>query len=279
MNRMGIADGTQTIANTYQMAFLTGDRASMQQEVARMVGRPDEFQMSQTVAFAQEYEGRYQDARDSWSRAAAQAETQQAPDAQANFLLLGVSGRALADIEKDCSGEVKTALAKDKSKQSLVQAAFTAALCNDQKTALPLMANLVKTYPSDTLINQVFAPQERAALALAAHKPDAALHELEDSQPYDLVSPGAYLRGLAYLDLHDGTDAITAFKSATKYRGADLTCCQDYPQAQLGLARAYAMTGNKAAAKKAYQDFFATWKGADQDLPQLVAAKKEFAAL
>jgi hypothetical protein len=39
------------------------------------------------------------------------------------------------------------------------------------------------------------------------------------------------------------------------------------------------VTGNKSAAKKAYQDFFATWKNADTDLPQLVAAKKEFASL
>ena len=52
-----------------------------------------------------------------------------------------------------------------------------------------------------------------------------------------------------------------------------------YAQAQLGLARAYAIGGDKAIAKKAYQDFFATWKDADADLPMLVAAKKEFAAL
>lgn len=279
MNRMGIADGSQTISNLYDVAFLTGDRASMQQAVARMQGRVDEFQMSQSVAFSQEFEGRYQAAQDTWSRAAAQAEAQQASDVAANSLLQGVSGRALANIESDCSGEVNAALAKDKSKQTLVQAAFTAALCNDQKTALSLMANLVKTYPADTLIIHVFVPQGRAALALAAHKPNDALHELEDSEPYDFVSPGAYLRGLAYLDLHDGASAITAFKAATRYSGADLLCCQDYPQAQIGLARAYAMAGNKDAAKKAYQDFFATWKDADASLPQLVAAKKEFAAL
>jgi hypothetical protein len=51
------------------------------------------------------------------------------------------------------------------------------------------------------------------------------------------------------------------------------------PRHNLGLARAYAIGGDKANAKKAYQDFFATWKDADADLPMLVAAKKEFAAL
>ena len=52
-----------------------------------------------------------------------------------------------------------------------------------------------------------------------------------------------------------------------------------YAQAQLGLARAYAMGGDKVNAKKAYEAFFTTWKNADADLPMLVAAKKEYAAL
>ena len=33
-----------------------------------------------------------------------------------------------------------------------------------------------------------------------------------------------------------------------------------YAQAQLGLARAYAMAGDKANAKKAYEAFLLTWK-------------------
>ena len=47
----------------------------------------------------------------------------------------------------------------------------------------------------------------------------------------------------------------------------------------MGLARAYSMGGDKADAKKAYEAFFLTWKDADADLPMLVAAKKEYAAL
>jgi hypothetical protein len=52
-----------------------------------------------------------------------------------------------------------------------------------------------------------------------------------------------------------------------------------YAQAQLGLARAYVMAGDKTNAKKAYEAFFLTWKDADPDLPMLVAGKKEYAAL
>jgi hypothetical protein len=44
-----------------------------------------------------------------------------------------------------------------------------------------------------------------------------------------------------------------------------------------GLARAYDMVGDKDNAKKTYEALFVTWK--DADLPQLLAAKTEYAAL
>jgi len=49
-----------------------------------------------------------------------------------------------------------------------------------------------------------------------------------------------------------------------------------YPLAHLGLARAAALTGDTAKSQKAWDDFFATWKKADVDLPVLIAAKKEY---
>jgi len=49
--------------------------------------------------------------------------------------------------------------------------------------------------------------------------------------------------------------------------------------AQLGLARAYALQGDKARSRIAYQDFFALWKDADPDIPILQQAKVEYAKL
>jgi eukaryotic-like serine/threonine-protein kinase len=43
--------------------------------------------------------------------------------------------------------------------------------------------------------------------------------------------------------------------------------------ARLGLARAYAMQGDTAKARAAYQDFFTLWKDADPDIPILITAK------
>ena len=52
-----------------------------------------------------------------------------------------------------------------------------------------------------------------------------------------------------------------------------------YPLAHLGLARAYALEGNKAGSKSEYENFLALWKDADSDLPVLQQARREFARL
>ena len=49
--------------------------------------------------------------------------------------------------------------------------------------------------------------------------------------------------------------------------------------ARLGLARAYAMEGNSAKARAAYQNFLTLWKDADPDVPVLKEAKAEYAKL
>jgi eukaryotic-like serine/threonine-protein kinase len=51
--------------------------------------------------------------------------------------------------------------------------------------------------------------------------------------------------------------------------------------AHLQIGRAYAMQGDSAKAKAAYQDFLGLWKDAnpDPDIPILIAAKSEYSKL
>jgi hypothetical protein len=49
--------------------------------------------------------------------------------------------------------------------------------------------------------------------------------------------------------------------------------------ARLGLARAYALQDDTIKARAAYQDFLTLWKGADPDIPVLIAVKAEYAML
>ena len=98
--------------------------------------------------------------------------------------------------------------------------------------------------------------------------------------PYELSSWGGlypvYVRGEAYLMLHDGNRAAAEFQKALDHRCLVL---MDFKSAlaRLGLARAYAMQGDGAKAKAAYQDFLTLWKDADPDVPILISAKAEYA--
>jgi hypothetical protein len=55
--------------------------------------------------------------------------------------------------------------------------------------------------------------------------------------------------------------------------------CATGALARLGLGRAYAIQGDTAKARAAYQDFLVLWKGADPDIPILKEAKAEYAKL
>jgi len=84
-----------------------------------------------------------------------------------------------------------------------------------------------------------------------------------------------YLRGLAYLNQRFCSNGDVPIPVYSYHRGiAPLSAL--YPLAQLAMARAAGLLGDSAKARKAYQDFFARWKDADQDIPILVEAKKEY---
>jgi hypothetical protein len=87
-----------------------------------------------------------------------------------------------------------------------------------------------------------------------------------------------FVRAEAYLSAQQGPAAAAEFQKILDHRGL-LWNCATGALAHLGLARAYAMQGNTAKAKAAYQDFFALWKDADPDIPILKEAKAEFAKL
>jgi eukaryotic-like serine/threonine-protein kinase len=177
---------------------------------------------------------------------------------------------------------VRRALELDKSKQTQQYALLAAAVCGNGKVALPMAQEMSKKFSEDTLIQSVYIPLAKAFLALDARRPQEAIDAAEPAKPYDANFPASYVQGLAYLQMHDASQAQTAFQAAMQFPGSSLLnwgVPTYYALAQLGVARAYAMSGDKANAKKAYDAFFLTWKNADPDLPMVLAAKKEYAAL
>jgi tetratricopeptide (TPR) repeat protein len=87
-----------------------------------------------------------------------------------------------------------------------------------------------------------------------------------------------YVRGEAYLAAHQGREAAAEFQKILDHRGIVL----NEPigaLAHLQLGRAYAMQGDTAKARAAYQSFLTLWKDADPDIPILKEAKAEYAKL
>ena len=165
-------------------------------------------------------------------------------------------------------------------------AALTLARAGDTAGAEKLAAELDKTFPLDTRAQRYWLPTIRAAVALKRKEPKRAIELLNSARTVELGSPinlsiflcPAYLRGEAYLMLHDGNAAAAEFQKFVDHRGLVV----NFPWgalARLGLARAYAMQGDTAKAKAAYLDFLTLWKQADPDVPILKQAKAEYAKL
>jgi hypothetical protein len=80
------------------------------------------------------------------------------------------------------------------------------------------------------------------------------------------------------LRAHNGSAAAAEFQKVLDHRGIVLNFVTG-SLVHLQIARAYAMAGDTAKSKAAYQDFFTLWKDADPDLSVLKEANMEYAKL
>ncbi|MCU1250490.1 MAG: serine/threonine protein kinase with repeat [Edaphobacter sp.] len=87
-----------------------------------------------------------------------------------------------------------------------------------------------------------------------------------------------YVRGQAYLALHQGAQAAMEFQKIIDHREIVISDPVG-ALAHLQLGRAYLMAGDQARAKAAYSDFLSLWKAADSSIPVLQQARLEYARL
>jgi tetratricopeptide (TPR) repeat protein len=186
-----------------------------------------------------------------------------------------------ADARADAlSGNCQTA-------HRLGRPALALALCGDAARAEQLASETSKRFPNGTIWNAVQLPGIRAAIALHRGQPARSVELLESASPYERSYLEAiYLRGLAYLRLHRGAEAAAEFRKIVDQKGANWGATwvhpwwgQFYSLSHLGVARAYVLLGDTMSARKAFEGFFTLWKEADQDVPVLLEARREYAAL
>lgn len=276
------------LASRYQIAFLKNNVAAMQDFAAAAMGKPGaEDLLLAMQSDTEAWNGRFSAARQLTQQAMEVAERNQAKESAAAYQMqsalreaeFGNAQKALADAGSALK------LATNRDIQSV--AAVVMARACDTAGAEKLSAELNEAFPEDTLVQSYWLPSIRAALDLKRGNPEKAVEELQKTVPYDAGVPTQtmtvvlyppYLRGEAYLLLHDGTAAAIEFRKIIEHPGL----VANFPLgalARLGLARAYAVEGDTEKAKTAYQDFFVIWKDADANLPIYEQAKAEYAKL
>jgi serine/threonine protein kinase/tetratricopeptide (TPR) repeat protein len=274
--------------NIYFLAFLRGDKALMEQEVVWGAGRPgDEDVLLSTQSDTEAYYGRMSKARDFSRRAVDSAVRADSKEVAALWQVNAAMREAEIGNAASARQGVASALALSPGRDVKVAAALTLARSGDVARAKAMVEELEKNYPANTMLKVYWLPAINAAIEVSNGSSSQALVRLEAAAPYDLGAPPpgqlgtlypVYLRGQAYLLAHNGTAAAAEFQKILDHRGIVMNFVTG-SLAHLQIGRAYAMAGDTAKAKAAYQDFFNTWKDADPDVPILNQAKAEYAKL
>ena len=160
-------------------------------------------------------------------------------------------------------------------------AAQALALAGDITQAEAIADDLAERFPKNTMLHAVELPTIRGIIEIQRGHPAAAIELLRAASPYELGYDGlqaVYVRGQAYLGTGAGVEAAVEFQKILDHRGV-APVSPLYPLAHLGLARAYALSGDSAKSRRFYQDFLALWRDADPDVPILLEAKSEYAKL
>jgi len=269
----------------YAIAFLQNDEAEMRRQVQTAANIPGaEAPLLGLQADTDAYFGRLHQAREDTRRAVAAAKGDGANESAALLLANGAVREALFGNTTEVRQLVGEALTLSPGREVRIGVALALAMVGDAAQAQKIADQLNDESPLSTIIQSYWLPSIRATLAMRRGDAKQAITLLEAAAPYELgienvsVMVPIYLRGMAYLKARQNDDATAEFKKMLGHRGL----AQNAPiaaMAQLQLARAQAIGGDKASARRSYQDLLSLWKQADADLPLLKQAQAEYEKL
>jgi DNA-binding winged helix-turn-helix (wHTH) protein/tetratricopeptide (TPR) repeat protein len=299
------------LQSRYQLAFLKGDAAQMAQWVSAAMGKPGaEDLLLAGQADTEGWYGKFKNARELTGRAMDSAQHNDAKETAAAYQVVAALREVEVGNRERARAQAKAAVKLAPNRDVRAVAALALARAGDAAGAEKLATDLDKTFPLDTLAQRYWLPTIRAGVAMARQDPNRAIELLRVVGTIELGAQTniitylcpAYVRGEAYLMLHDGNRAAAEFQKFIDHRGLVM----NFPWgalARLGLARAYALQAGLpvaavsdrrredgarraplqpdalAKARAAYQDFLTIWKDADPDIPILQQAKAEYAKL
>jgi len=222
--------------------------------------------------------GRFAAGATLWRSRAEAANQNDSLKSAATFLLAqGALDRALLG---ECSSALAMLPVSDQAeplpagRTALFHIALASALCGDSKRASGIAATLRQRYPQSFEVNGYFLADIQAAEDLHDNKPIAALDDLAPARAFDLLSITPYLRGRAHVAQRDFAVGIVDFQTELAHRGVTYLVGGDvYPAAQIGVARAFADSGDVGNSAEAYRRFLSLWSNADPASPLLIEAR------
>ena len=256
---------------------MEGDRAAAEEHLAWAKGKAREFDMVTAQAQMAAFSGRLRQASELYQQAREMAERGRLRETAAAVAASHAAiAAAFEDIEQ-ARRATEAALALASSRMVKARAFAALPMVGYGGGGQTILNEARRRYPDDTLLGSFFEPLVFGAVELRRGNPKRAVQLLEAARPYELGPLPfwpIYLRGQAYLALRDAQRAAAEFGIIRDRRGVD-PFSPLYPLAHLGLARAHALAGDRAASLKNYQEFFRLWADADSDLPLLRSAQAE----
>jgi serine/threonine protein kinase/tetratricopeptide (TPR) repeat protein len=262
------------------IAYAQGDLAEMEKQETFLHDQPDlELNLNTRHGDIAAAHGQIQKAREFYEKGRQVAQRLQLKDSEATFLGSEAYALVMFGDAKQAIEICNAALALAPSYSARGYIAQALAFAGENKKTLELAALEAHDRPDDTVIQAVYVPVKQATVGLNTGDAKKALELMKPALQYDKATTiSLYVRGLAYLKAGDGASAAGEFQKVlalSNYAPTDLLITF----ARLGMARAYALQGDTAKAKSAYQDILAFWKDADPDLPTVKQVKAEYAKL
>jgi serine/threonine-protein kinase len=198
-------------------------------------------------------------------------------ESAAAFLLSqGALDRALLG---DCRGGLAMAAESDANPQGITaifNAGMAFALCGNSAKAQADISQLQQNYPQSFAVRGFYVADIKAANALHDNDPQAALDVLKPARTFDLISLTPYLRGHAHvLQQPDIQVGIVDFQTVLSHRGVPfIVGSVVFPVAEIGVARAFAQTGDVNNSAGAYKRFLELWRNADPNQPLVTEARE-----
>jgi tetratricopeptide (TPR) repeat protein len=266
----------------YQLSEMDNDERTAQAQLDWAAKSSVGFDLTGARAQIAAFRGHMSDARQLYEETIRAASEQGFAQIGSGYSAQAALTEALYGFQERAAATARKVVQSATANEPQLRAATALALAGGADEAEAVLHKLRSVRPDDTLLHTAYLPAAEAAVQMQRGRPTAAVEALRPAVRHErgIVAAliPAYLRGEARLRSESPVEAAREFRVVLDNRGAD-PFSPVVPLSQLGLARALVRSGKTAEGRAAYEALLSMWSGADADLPALVAARREVAAL